>query len=275
MFMLLILLPVFAFSQENRPVIRFMPFIADGIAYEEVRLIETLIQSYLSDFGEVVNFFALSPDDGAANSLADFDFLTRIPDYVLSGSVFLDRDSRIFTLEISTVSTGETASYVSVHKNISELVLRARSLVETAFPSGYAQAAENPGGPERITEGVITGIWRGDPGIEMIRLQRNGQGVAIFSSGVRMDLFYAIEDNTLKVRQISPNIERFYHPLPFEMAKRLSAEAEPITWELMLYGNGTTLRGVKRTTDIRYEGITVLEFLPGVLREVVWIKSAH
>ncbi|MDR2101393.1 MAG: hypothetical protein LBP43_02355 [Treponema sp.] len=256
-------------------MIRFMPFIAEGVDYEEVRLIEGLIQSYLSDYGEVVNFFSPSHENILPGSPMDLDFLTAVPDYILSGSVYLERDNRIFTMEISTIATGETASYSSVHKNTSELLLRARSLVEAAFPLRYAPAAEKALIPERLTERGVTGIWRGDPGIEVVRLQRSGQGVAIFSSGIRMDLVYAIEDNTLKIRQISPNSERFYHPLPFEVAKSLSTEAEPMTWELMLYENGTTLRGLKRTTDIRYEGSRVLEFLPGTVREVVWIKSAH
>jgi hypothetical protein len=275
-----ILFPILAGAQEAKPVIRFMPLTADGISYEEIRLIETLIQSYLSDFGEVVNFFIPSSEDIARsraepNFMDDFNFLTQAPNYVLSGSVYLEQDNRIFTLEISTIETGETASYISVHRNTSDLILRARSLVETAFSSGYVPAAEKEMMPERLTESGITGTWRGDPGIEMIRLQRNGLGVAIFSSGARMDLVYAIEDNTLKIRQTSPNVERFYHPLPFEVAKLLRAEAEPMTWELMLYGNGTAMRGIKRTTGVRYEGLTVLEFLPGILREVVWTKSAR
>ncbi|MDR3167720.1 MAG: hypothetical protein LBT93_07235 [Treponema sp.] len=271
----MLLFPILAGAQGHKPVIRFMPLIAEGIDYEEIRLIEGLIQSYLSDFGEVVNFFSPSHENILPDSPKDFEFLSSVPDYILSGSVYLERDNRIFTMEISTIATGETASYISVHKNTSELLLRARSLVEAAFPVRYLSAVEKNLMPEPLTERGIIGIWRGDPGIEMVRLQRSGQGVAIFSSGVRMDLRYAIEDNTLKIQQISPNNERFYHPLPFEIAKILSAEAEPISWELMLYEKGTTLRGIKRATDIRYEGIGVLEFLRGTVREVVWIKSAH
>jgi hypothetical protein len=251
-----------------------MPLISDGIAYEEVRLIESLLQSYLSDFGEVVNFFVPSSGD-ISDFPKDFNFLTRVPNYILSGSVYLEQDNRIFTLEISAIETGETASYISVHKNTGELILRARSLVETVFSSEYVPATEKEMMPERLTEGAVTGTWRGDPGIEMVRLQRNGQGVAIFSSGVRMDLAYIIEDNTLKITQTSPNIERFYHPLPFEVAKALKDQAEPMTWELRLYGNGTALRGIKRTTSVRYEGNLVLEFLPGTVREVGWTKSAR
>ncbi|MDR2103892.1 MAG: hypothetical protein LBP42_07310 [Treponema sp.] len=273
----LILFPILAGAQGTKPVIRFMPFISENIGYEEVRLIETLIQSYLSDFGEVVTFFALSPENIIPSSSQDFDLLTKVPDYIFSGSIRSDRETRIFSLELLTTGTGETVSYVSVHKNTSDLILKARSLVETAFNSGYvpAMGEEKPEPAEVLTENGIAGLWRGDPGIELIRLQRNGRGVAIFSSGARMDLAYSIEQNTLKLKQTSHNNERFYHPLPFEVAKALSTAAEPMAWELFLYEKGTTLRGIKRTTEVRYEGTAVLEFLPNTVREVVWTKSAH
>ncbi|MDR3138059.1 MAG: hypothetical protein LBT95_00120 [Treponema sp.] len=272
-----ILFPILANAQETKPVIRFMPLITEGIGHEEARLIERLIQSYLSDFGEVVIFFALSPENITSGSSQDFDFLTQVPDYIFTGSIRSDRDKRIFSLELLTIGTGETSSYISIHKNTSDLILKARSLVEMAFSSEYIPATERekPEDAENLTEKGIAGLWRGDPGIELIRLQRNGRGVALFSSGVRMDLSYSIEGNTLKIIQSSRNNERFYHPLPFEVAKELSAVAEPMTWELFLYEKGTTLRGIKRTTEVRHDGSAILEFLPNTVREVAWIKSAR
>lgn len=273
---LVILISFFAGAQENKPVISLMPFIAEGIDFEELRLIESLVQSYLSDFGEVVDTFIRPPETMDSGPQDTIDFIPRIPDYVFSGSIYLEQDARIFTLELNTTATGERVSHILVHKTTSELILKARSLVEAVFSPEYAPAeGEKTERRETLTDGIIAGIWRGDPGIEMIRLQRSGRGVAIFSSGVRMDLVYLIDDNTLKIRQVSQNIERFYHPLPYEVAKKLSAEAEPITWELALYENGTILRGTKRSTGVRYEGITILEILPGTVQEVVWMKSVH
>jgi hypothetical protein len=271
---LAVLISFCAAAQESKPVISLTPFIAEDIDLDELRLIETLIQSYLSDFGEVIDTFIRPPGPGSQDVL---DFPRRVPDYIFSGDIYSERDNRIFTLKLDITATGETVSHILVHKNTSELILKARSLVEAVFSPGYAPAAEGEitEKPETLNEGIITGIWRGDPGIEMIRLQRSGRGVAIFSSGVRMDLAYFIDDNTLKIHQVSQNIERFYHPLPYEVAKQLSAEAEPISWELALYENGSSLRGIKRSTGVRYEGVTVLEILPGTVREVTWMKSAR
>jgi hypothetical protein len=111
--------------------------------------------------------------------------------------------------------------------------------------------------------------------VELVRLQRGGAGIAILSSGAQMALEYTIEDNTLKVTQRSPNTERFYHPLPYGVAKQLAAQAEPMRWELLLYEGGTSLRGIKTATAVRYERDTIIELLPASAREAEWVKASH
>jgi hypothetical protein len=272
---ILFFLTFFINAEENRSLIRLEPLFIDGVGPEEARLIESLIQSYLSDFGEVVSYGA-SSFPGAPEADDFLDSWVRSPDYVLSGSIYLDRDSCIFTLKIVRTSTGETVSSTSVHKTPGELVLKARSLVESVFSTGGLEggrSGETP--PERISEGLIAGTWRGEPGIELIRLQRNGQGIAVFSSGSRMNLAYLIENDILKLRQDSPNTERFYHPLPLGIARRLAGAAEPMRWELRLYEKGAVLRGEKIFTGARYQGDTLIELLPGAVLEVEWIKSSR
>jgi hypothetical protein len=110
----------------------------------------------------------------------------------------------------------------------------------------------------------------------MIRLQRDGRGVAVFSSGVQMVLSYVIEHNILRVWQISPNSERFYYPLPYDTARELAAGAEPMAWELSLYSRGTVLGGIKIATGVQLEGNRVVKLLPGGdIREVEWTRGAH
>ena len=259
--------PIFAGAQETKPVIRFSPFYTQGIGIEETRFIETLIQSYLTDVGEVVNFFD-NPQPG--DDLFPGTW-TRAPDYVLSGSVYLERDNRIFTLEIHNTLTKETSRTTSSHKTASDLVLRARSLVESMFTERGNEALAEA--PEPITENLIAGTWRGETGIEMIRLQQGGRGVAFFSSGAQMNLSYAIEGNILKVRQNSPNLERFYYPLPYGVARQLSEEAEPMRWELLLYSGGTHLRGVRISTEAKMNGDVLVELLRETPRDSFWVRA--
>jgi hypothetical protein len=129
--------------------------------------------------------------------------------------------------------------------------------------------------PRIITENGITGTWRGEPGIEIIRLQSGGRGTAFFSSGALMNLSYAIEGNTLKIRQNSPNAERFYYPNPPEIAKLLSERAEPMRWEFMLYSGGNRLRGTKISTEIRVSRDGNTELLYETVRDAVLIRSYY
>jgi hypothetical protein len=274
---LLLSYPLFSGAEELKPLIRFSPFYTRGISFEEIRFVESLIQSYLSDFGEVVNYFGdVSEDSGGLFS----DSWTRAPDYVLTGSIYLEKDARIFTLEIHNTQTGDTSRFTSTHKTSSDMVLKARSLVETAFSSSD-KAGILPGEsgnpreeePEILTESVIAGTWRGESGIEMIRLQQGGRGTAFFSSGAQMSLSYTIEDNTLKVKQDSPNTERYYYPLPYGVAKQLSAGAGPMTWELLLYSGGTHLKGFRRSAEARVEGNMIVELVPDAIRDAEWTRS--
>ena len=255
-------LPFFVTAQESKPVFRFSPFYTQGIGIEETRFIESLVESYLSDLGTTVNYF-------------DNSFPSASPDYVISGSIYLDRDLRIFTLEIYNSATKETSRSTTVHKTTSDLALKARSLVENAvklkpLPGIMARTDETP---EPINENSVSGTWRGESGIEMIRLQQGGRGIAFFSSGAQMTLSYVIEDNILKVRQNSPNSDRFYYPLPYDVAKKLSLEADPMCWELLLYSGGSYLKGVKISTEANIMGNELVELVPKTTMDSLWIRS--
>jgi len=275
---------VFAEAQEARPIIRFSPLYTQGIGIEETRFIESLIQSYLSNSGEVVNYFDNTQSSLPGDNGLFADSWTKSPDYVVSGSIYLERDNRVFTLEIHNTHTGETYRTTTVHKTASDLVLKARSLVESVFNNPAQTATGDTSGktsdegteqPEPVTESSIAGTWRGEAGIEMIRLQQGGRGVAFFSSGAQMNLTYTIENNTLKVRQDCPNVERFYYPLPYGVAKQLSAEADPMHWELLLYSGGTYLKGVRISTEAKLENNTLVELLPGTAKDSTWVRAGQ
>jgi hypothetical protein len=263
-------------AQEEKPRVKIIPFTVHGLGTEEARIIESLIWSYIAALGDASfssergELFSFDPPEGEDPVLPVND--GRSPDYTLSGSITLERDSRILMLEIGEQATGEITYYTSAHKTTSELVLKIRSLIESAFslnPGGPVRAEE----PELLTEGGIAGTWRGDTGIEIIRLRRGGRGTAIFSSGAQMELSYSIDQNTLRVTQSSPNTERYYHPVPYGVAKQLVSDAEPMRWELLLYHQGTSLRGIKIATAVRYEGNTILELLPASAREAEWTRT--
>ena len=262
-------------GQEGKPLIQLNSFSTDGIGTEESRLIVSLVRSYLSDIGNLVG-------NAAGDSRPARDTGATAPaevaaDYTISGTIRMEQDGHVFWVEVTNAKTGERHSVSSVYKNTGEIALKARSVLESAFAAGGLEPERRPSAPpERPSESLVIGNWKGEAGIEMIRLTPGGRGLAVFSSGMQMVLSYSIVGNTVKIWQISPNSERFYYPLPLETARQLARGAEPMTWELLMYQGGTVLRGVRVSTAARISRGTVVELVPnGDVREVSWTKVSH
>ncbi|MDR1286252.1 MAG: hypothetical protein LBK08_01455 [Treponema sp.] len=252
-------------AQNGKPVIAALPFSVEGISGDEGRLLESLIRSYLSELGEVIG---VPPEAASGETGPAAGAFSKKPEFTVSGSIRAEGDLCTLTVNIEA-ATGGMRTWSYSYKTTGELVLKVRSALEAAFtpPSGE----EAPVPAEDISENRIMGSWKGETGIETVRLYRGGRGMAIFSSGVHMTLSYTIDNNVLTVRQVSPNTERYYYPLPYEDARALSAGAEPVIWELRLYGRGTALRGLKMSTGFRRNGDET-ELIPEV-RDVEWTKG--
>ncbi len=262
-------------AEDNKPIIQVIPFVIEGLGQEEARFISTLIQSYVTDIGDVVQVYDAGMESPVQENETYSLSADKMPDFILSGSITVDQDTRILSLKIIKNETGETAYHTSIHRTTTDLTLKARSLVEAAFSTGFDGMFHEAVSQEILAESRILGTWRGDTGIAIVRLQRGGTGIAILSSGVQMNLVYKIEDNSLKVTQISPNTERFYHPMPFEVARILKSRAEPWQYVLFLYDNGTVLRGLKTFTGVRYEANRFVELIPGSVQEAEWTKTSR
>ena len=265
------------FAQDRKPVIRVESFTFEGLGPQESQIIRTLFQSYLGTLGTLVypasDDPAVPPERRTGISEEEV-----IPDFTFSTQVIFERDTRYLRVTVGNVRSGEISSFNSAYRTTGELMLRARGFIESALAFGISasgtgsSSAEDTAGnieirAEPITERRISGTWRGDQGIEMVRLWQGGRGLAVLSSGAQMELTYAITDNTLFVTQISANHERYYHPLPYPVAKILAAKADPIRWEFLLYDNGTALRGIRISTAAVYEGEKVLELIPNSAQE--------
>ncbi|MDR0597292.1 MAG: hypothetical protein LBG14_02165 [Treponema sp.] len=263
-------------ADEYTPVIEFTPLVINGLGLEEARFISALIQSYVADIGEVVQRYDPSLEEtGNADTYAMPAEAVRNPDFILSGSITVDQDSRILSLQVVKLETGETVFHISNHKTTTDLTLKVRSLVAEVFSAGEGGTLDGDVRQEVITEGKIAGTWRGDAGIEIVRLQQGGTGIAILSSGAQMKLAYRIENDTLKIFQVSQNTERFYHPMPLTIARELSGRAEPWQYEFLLYEDGTVLRGIKIFTDVVYDNVRIMELIPGAVREAEWTKTSR
>ena len=272
------------FAQESRPTIALLPFAANGVGKEESRTIENLVQSYITELDRYRSISTIDRDkillelDYSASNTADTKKIGRLlkADLLLSGSVGVVGDNRVLTLELINAESGEKGSYSSIHSGMSDLALGARTLVRRILNEPNLESRTDAfDSPDEMREEKIVGTWRGDKGVELVRLYRSGTGLAILSSGVQMELSYSISGELLKVRQTSRNADRYYHPVPYAVAQQLVAQARPMEWTFRLYAGGSLLRGTKRSTAVRYEGNTILEIMHGSEREAEWTKMTR
>jgi hypothetical protein len=275
-------------AQDEKPVFLIAPIDAQGASTEDAHMLETLVYSYFADKNDVV----IVPQGGItptsvtpASGMSAGGTLLRAgePNYFVKCSLYREDDDRVFELVVRDSWEREVSRSTTRHKTTKDIALNMRSIVNSAFQwknvsLGTADAgkAESPVPettvPETLVPDKLFGLWGGDAGIKLVRILPDGKAFAFFDSGVNMMLSYKIENNTLSVRQVSPNSERFYYPLPLEAAKVLSKEAEPMRWELRLYSGGNLLSGSRVETVIDSEDYEKLIVRHNSVRKSEWNK---
>ncbi len=273
-------------AQSVRPVLSVLPFDYQGVGEDETKTIEKLVQSYISEF-DVFRLIATSDRDRilserefAISVQSDPSSLSAIgdllsADYLLNGSVGAVGDNRVITLSVIKVKTGEKKSLSSVHRSISELALGTRDLVARLFERGEEVSAELPAEESQSvipTETDIIGNWRGDKGVEAIKILRGGRAFALLSSNAQMELSYTIVGTEIRFTQNSPNTILFYHPVPYKIAAQLVDIAKPMEWRFQLAAKGMVLRGTKSSSAVRYDQDRIIEVMHGASREAEWTR---
>jgi hypothetical protein len=185
------------FTQDKKPVIRVESFTFEGLAPQESQIIRTLFQSYLETLGTLVYPASGDPElppKGFPQEAAEILEAEVTPDFTFSARVIFDRDIRQLIVTVGNVRSGEISSFNSTYRTTGELLLKTRAFVESVLSFGVpasgraSLSAENtvPGtermepretGSEPVSAQRIAGTWRGDHGIEMVRLRRDGRGI--------------------------------------------------------------------------------------------------
>ena len=269
-------------ADEKKTVVLLRPFIWENAGGSEFALIESLLFGYLSSINGLS--VVREPDqdrtgagtdpENEPETAGDAAIMPDDIDFELSGSLANDGVNSSITLNVKNMRTDEVTAYTSVHKNSSELVLRLRSIAQTLFfePVPFLPG-EDEGSTieaEPVTAASLAGLWRADSGIEMVNFQRDGSAIAFFSSGERMNLTYRIEGQRVQLTQNTPNRERYYFGLSYNVARELTRSAKPLRFELSLYDNGLVLRGKRIETVGEESKDGTVTLLHDAEREVEW-----
>lgn len=282
------LLATSTFAQSRQAIVRIAPFKASGVALSEAAMLERLVMSYIVE----LKTFRVIDAEGQDSALLETEAALSLgaspssalplsADFIISGTIGKIGDIFVFNLDNTRVSSGEKLSVSDTSTSISDIALGSRSLTRTLFGAApipsveTAQSTQESGtaksvsyeSPEtnvalsptvfsspRIAD--VLGTWRGEKGLETIRVFPNATALAILSGGGTLKLRVLFSGDTVEMLQDQPNDVAMYRAasIPFETARQIAAEARPMRWVFSLSPDGMTLYGIKESIAISGAG---------------------
>lgn len=251
------------------PVVRVDGLSGQALENSELRALERLISSYLSEQGsfrlvdeqsrgaaleEAELALALGAQPGAAPLAADF---------ILSGSVERVGELLVLSLSMTRVRDGARIVVSETGAGANEIAMASRALTQRLL--GAEQQGAAPAAPvaeaatpirSRPSLAMVAGSWRGDKGLETVRLYPNGTGLAVLAGGGTLRLRVRIEGDLVEVVQDQPNDPAMYRSAQwgFETARFIASRARPMRWAFSLSADGSALFGVKES--VAYDGVS-------------------
>ncbi len=296
------------FGQARQPVLRVSPFGGSGVGASEASTMERLVASYIVELKafRVIDSqgqeIALSETETALNLGATTATVTPLAaDYVLGGSLGKIGEIYVFTLEATKVSSGEKLSVSDTALALSDIVLRSRDLTRSLFvrkdtvtgpasipaalsgasggeqaPPTEAPAASTPSWKPAPRLSDISGSWRGDKGLETVRVFSNSTGLAVLTGGGTLKIRITIQGDMIEILQDQPNDPNLYRSpsVTFEMARRIATQARPMRWLFRLDAAGQTLIGTKESIAISGSG-TELKVDNTYVRDASWSRISR
>ncbi|TFG84899.1 MAG: hypothetical protein E4H20_01825 [Spirochaetales bacterium] len=284
-------------AQTRQAVVKIVSFSAEGVNQGEAGTIERMVASHIAEFRifRVIDNqgheLALQETEIALASGSDAGLVT-LPsaDFILSGSLSHIGDLYVLTLKNVKVVTGETMSVSDTATSLNDIAIGSRLLTRSLF--GKADVASEdasriaveavPGGALPAGSGqsdispsptltALAGTWRGDKGIETVRIFPNGTGLAILSGGGTLKLSVRTDGPMVDIVQDQPNDPLMYRGpnINFELATLIAESARPMRWIFNLSANGALLRGIKQSVAIQGDGSSI-QVDNQYEREAVW-----
>lgn len=251
------------------PVVRVDGLTGQALEASELRALERLISSYLSEQGS----FRLVDEQSRGAALEEAELALALgaqtgaiplaADFILSGSVERVGELLVLSLAMTRVRDGARIVVSETGAGANEIAMASRALTQRllgAEQQGAAPAApvveEAPPIRSRPSLAMVAGSWRGDKGLETVRLYPNGTGLAVLAGGGTLRLRVRIEGDLVEVMQDQPNDPAMYRSAQwgFETARFIASRARPMRWAFSLSADGSALFGVKES--VAYDGVS-------------------
>jgi len=292
-----------AAAEAGQRVLRVMPFSGDALSAGETTALQNLITSYVVELRafRVIDTqgqeLALKEAETAVQLGVPKDVAPLAADYLLSGDASKVGGIIVFTLDLTTVSSGEKHSVSDTAGSVDELILESRRLTRSLFAAQASPrkadaadypAAASPGSSAGAQEGgqaplsydpsprldEIVGAWKGDKGLDRISIFSDGRGIAILESGASMRIRASIDGAKVIVAQDQKSIPDYYRSpgLGYEAAKEIAEKARPWRWVFSLSSAGDRLVGVKESVFVKVDPSGTVDVDNNYVRDSAWTR---
>lgn len=288
-FLLFALLPPLGAQDSAVTVVELRKISGEGVQDKELEALEQVIASY------VVEMDGFRVVDPAGAELASGDPGTPLQarpipvdplpaEITLKARIEKSGKRFVFTIERDDAATGERKTVSERFDSVNDVVLRARSLTRKVFgrddssiqPPGRAPSGASavPRSKTPLSLEDLAGFWKGDKGLDRVRVSKDGKGSAILSSGVSMRVRILVKEGRVIVEQDQPSAAAFFSSPNFssDVAQRIADQARPMRWIFRLSDDGDSLLGVKESVAVQRGADGVLTIDNGYTRDAVWTR---
>lgn len=283
---ILLLVSISLFSQEQQFVIKIAKFTSDILSNEELTTLEKIVASYVAELGKFriidargqeIALTEIESSLAAGNSVVP-QLLT--PHYVITLHIGKLTEKYAITIDIVKTVTGEKKTKTEVVTSLNEVLITIRPMLYSLM--GIQDVSDSQSIPSQdsgytfksvISIPDIIGVWKGDKGIETVRLYGDNTGIIVLSTGKTFKVKYQIINDTLIVEQNQKNFPEMYVTQNFTLAtaRLIAQKARPQKWIFKLSDSGRLLIGIKESIYVTVSGFTVTVDNT-YIREAVWTR---
>ena len=177
----------------------------------------------------------------------------------ISGSITNEGEGLVFRLEGRKPGIGDIEAVSEICPSVNDVILQARELTYRLLEGSVMESpllpAELPPLPaveNDLSLSTLTGTWKGDYGLDKVRVYESGKAVASLSNGVTMTLSISLESENIVFLQDEASTWRFYQSASWSMAtaREIAAKARPMRWVMALSSDGRKLSGIKESVAV-------------------------
>ncbi len=273
-------------AQQQQFVIKIAKFTSDILSNEELTTLEKIVASYVAELGQ----FRIIDSRGQEIALTEIENSLAMGNsvqpqmlsahYVITMHIGKINQSFAITIDIVKTATSEKRTKTEIVSSLNEVLITIRPMlyslmgIQAVSPT---QTMPTENGEYKfkpvIAVSDIVGVWKGDRGIETVRLYGDKTGIVVLTSGKTFKVKYQIVKDTLIVEQNQKNFPEMYvtQNITLATATIIAQKARPQKWIFKLSDSGQMLIGIKESIYVTGSGTSVTVDNTYV-REAVWSK---